>query len=68
MTPLREWLTLALERPLPAVNAHGVDTAHPALVAVELDTAAIGSVVTHDRDAVWDARHVDDGTLDEMRP
>ena len=29
--PLREWLTLALESPLLAVDVHGVDTAHPAL-------------------------------------
>jgi hypothetical protein len=65
--PLREWRTLALEYPLPAVNAHGVDTAHSALVAVELDIGAIGAVATHDRDAVRGTRHIDDGALDEMR-
>lgn len=63
---LCEWLTLALESPLIAVDLHGVDTAHPSLVGVELDIGAIGSVAADDRGADGGARHIDGDALDEM--
>ena len=65
--PLRKRLTIALERPLPVVDPHGVDATHPTVVAVELHVGALGSVAADDRDRVRKTRLFDDRTLDEMR-
>src|SRR6202042_228547 len=64
--PLRERGALAPQLPLGVVDAHPVDTAHAAIIRVQLVIGAIAGVAAHDRKGLRGVRVVGGSPLHEM--